>query len=187
MLASYQRLKSQRSLLDYDDLIARTRSLLSRVEAAWVLYKLDAGIDHILLDEAQDTSEAQWAILGKLAEEFSAADGARAEPAAAHGLRRRRREAVDLRLPGRGAERLRRAAAAAQASAIAAAGQRFESVSLNTSFRSTPDIMQAVDAVFAVQEHARGLVFDGALRPEPHDTVRRNDPGCVDLWPICRR
>ncbi|MGO4286714.1 UvrD-helicase domain-containing protein, partial [Bosea sp. TAB14] len=69
MLASYQRQKSLRSLLDYDDLIARTRSLLERVEAAWVLYKLDAGIDHILLDEAQDTGEAQWAILRKLAEE----------------------------------------------------------------------------------------------------------------------
>ena len=56
IFASYQRQKSLRSLLDYDDLIARTRSLLERVEAAWVLYKLDAGIDHILLDEAQDLS-----------------------------------------------------------------------------------------------------------------------------------
>ncbi len=68
---------------------------------------------------------------------------------------------------------------------IREAEQRFEAISLNTSFRSAPDIMQAVDAVFALPEHARGLVFDGSERPEIHDTVRRSDPGCVDLWPLC--
>ncbi len=180
MLASYQRLKSQRSLLDYDDLIARTRSLLSRVEAAWVLYKLDAGIDHILLDEAQDTSEAQWAILGKLAEEFSAADeGPRPRTVFAVGDEKQSIYGFQGAMPKAFGEQRQRLYSRATA-----AGQRFESVSLNTSFRSTPDIMQAVDAVFAVKEHAQGLVFGGDLRPEPHETVRRNDPGCVDLWPI---
>ncbi|CAN7687569.1 double-strand break repair helicase AddA [Bosea sp. LjRoot9] len=185
MLASYQRLKSERSLLDYDDLIAKTRSLLSRVEATWVLYKLDAGIDHILLDEAQDTSEAQWAILGKLAEEFSTGLGAGEdalkprtvfvvgdEKQSIYGFQGAMPKAF-----GDERQRLGRR--------IQEAGQRFEPVSLNTSFRSTSDIMQAVDAVFAAPDHARGLVFDGAQRPETHDTVRRNDPGCVDLWPLC--
>lgn len=180
MLASYQRQKSRRSLLDYDDLIARTRSLLSRVEASWVLYKLDAGIDHILLDEAQDTSEAQWAILRKLAEEFSAADaGPKPRTIFAVGDEKQSIYGFQGAMPKAfGEERSRLSLR------IRAAGQRFESVSLNTSFRSTPDIMQAVDAVFAMKAHAAGLVFDGGSRPEPHETVRRNDPGCVDLWPI---
>ena len=181
MLGSYQRLKSQRSLLDYDDLIARTRSLLSRVEAAWVLYKLDAGIDHILLDEAQDTSEAQWAILGKLAEEFSGGgEGARADnpkPRTVFVVGDEKQSIYGFQgaAPGAFGEERQRLG-----QRITQAEQRFEAVSLNTSFRSAPDIMQAVDAVFAVPEHARGLVFDAADRPELHDTVRRNDPGCVD-------
>jgi len=185
MLASYQRLKSQRSLLDYDDLIAKTRSLLSRVEAAWVLYKLDAGIDHILLDEAQDTGEAQWAILGKLAEEFTGGgegsrdDNPRPRTIFVVGDEKQSIYGFQGAAPGAFGEERRRLG-----QRITQADQRFEPVSLNTSFRSARDIMQAVDAVFAVPEHARGLVFDGAERPETHDTVRRIDPGCVDLWPL---
>ncbi len=186
MLASYQRQKSERSLLDYDDLIARTRSLLTRVEAAWVLYKLDAGIDHILLDEAQDTSDAQWAILRQLAEEFSSG----VEAARADNPRPRTVFVVgDEKQSIYGFQGAAPAAFNAQrrqlGQRIAAADQRFEPISLNTSFRSAPDIMQAVDAVFAVPEHARGLVFDGSERPETHDTVRRGAAGCVDLWPLC--
>ncbi|HEY5794036.1 MAG TPA: double-strand break repair helicase AddA [Bosea sp. (in: a-proteobacteria)] len=185
MLASYQRQKSERSLLDYDDLIARTRSLLTRVEAAWVLYKLDAGIDHILLDEAQDTSEAQWAILRKLAEEFSAGEGGRED-----GLKPRTVFVVgDEKQSIYGFQGAAPAAFNEQkrqlGQRIAQADQRFEPISLNTSFRSAPDIMQAVDAVFALPEHARGLVFDGSDRPETHDTVRRGAAGSVDLWPLC--
>ena len=94
----YAALKGARGLLDYDDLIARARALLERADAAWVLYKLDASLEHLLVDEAQDTSPAQWAILAKLSEEFLSGEGARGAP---HPLRRRRREAVDLLLPGR--------------------------------------------------------------------------------------
>lgn len=185
MLASYQRQKSERSLLDYDDLIARTRSLLTRVEAAWVLYKLDAGIDHILLDEAQDTSEAQWAILRKLAEEFSAGAGGREEslkPRTVFVVGDEKQSIYGFQgaAPAAFNEQKRQLG-----QRIAEADQRFEPISLNTSFRSAPDIMQAVDAVFARPEHARGLVFDGSDRPETHDTVRRGAAGCVDLWPLC--
>ncbi|PTM39947.1 double-strand break repair helicase AddA [Bosea sp. 124] len=185
MLASYQRQKSERSLLDYDDLIAKTRSLLTRVEAAWVLYKLDAGIDHILLDEAQDTSEAQWAILRKLAEEFSAGAGGRDEspkPRTVFVVGDEKQSIYGFQGAAPAAFNEQRRQLGRR---ITEAEQRFASISLNTSFRSAPDIMQAVDAVFALPEHARGLVFDGSERPETHDTVRRAAAGCVDLWPLC--
>ena len=77
VLAEYAHLKGARGLLDFDDLIARTLQLLERADAAWVLYKLDAGVDHILVDEAQDTSAPQWAILTKLSDEFLSGAGAR--------------------------------------------------------------------------------------------------------------
>ncbi|KRE09329.1 hypothetical protein ASE63_21730 [Bosea sp. Root381] len=185
MLASYQRQKSERSLLDYDDLIAKTRSLLTRIEAAWVLYKLDAGIDHILLDEAQDTGEAQWAILRKLAEEFSSGGEGPQEfnpkPRTVFVVGDEKQSIYGFQgaAPAAFGEERRQLG-----QRLDAAGQRFEPISLNTSFRSAPDIMRAVDAVFAVPEHARGLVFDGAERPEPHDTVRRGAAGSVDLWPL---
>ena len=79
-----------------------TRDLLARAgqRAAWVLFKLDGGLDHILVDEAQDTNPEQWGVIVALAEEFFAGEGARGE--SAHDLRvGRRPQAVDLPLPGR--------------------------------------------------------------------------------------
>ncbi|MEZ5891157.1 MAG: UvrD-helicase domain-containing protein [Xanthobacteraceae bacterium] len=70
--------KNRRGLLDYDDLIDHALAMLDRVDAAWVHYKLDRGIDHVLIDEAQDTSPKQWAIIRRLVEEFTAGEGARA-------------------------------------------------------------------------------------------------------------
>src|SRR5262249_5105755 len=71
--AEYGAVKRARGALDYDDLIVETKALLEKSEAAeWILFKLDGGIDHILIDEAQDTSPEQWAIVSKLTEEFYA-------------------------------------------------------------------------------------------------------------------
>ena len=64
-------------MLDYDDLIGRTSALLVDPGAAWVLYKLDGGLDHLLLDEVQDTAPAQWRIAHALTAEFFAGEGAR--------------------------------------------------------------------------------------------------------------
>ncbi|HBV79102.1 MAG TPA: hypothetical protein DEB58_05540, partial [Alphaproteobacteria bacterium] len=67
----YSRLKTQRGLLDYNDLIIRTNNLLAASEAAqWVAWKLGNGIQHLLIDEAQDTSPAQWKLLRRLVDEF---------------------------------------------------------------------------------------------------------------------
>lgn len=68
---SYKELKAERGVLDYDDLICLSNDLLSDNSAAdWVRYKLDGGIDHILVDEAQDNSPNQWNIINKISEEF---------------------------------------------------------------------------------------------------------------------
>ena len=76
MLALYRADKQRRSLMDYDDLIQAARQLLERPgSAAWVLFKLDGGIDHLLIDEAQDTNPEQWAIVRALTAEFFAGSG----------------------------------------------------------------------------------------------------------------
>src|SRR5262249_6089506 len=72
IIARYRAEKNRRGLLDYDDLIEKALHLLAEERAKWVHYKLDLGIDHVLIDEAQDTSEKQWEIIKKLTAEFSA-------------------------------------------------------------------------------------------------------------------
>ena len=79
VIERYRDEKNRRGLLDYDDLIARTRDLLNNVDARWVHYKLDLGIDHLLIDEAQDTSPRQWDIIKRFVEEFTAGAGARSQ------------------------------------------------------------------------------------------------------------
>lgn len=73
----YENQKQQLGWLDFDDLILRARDLLNDpAVAAWVLYRLDGGIDHILVDEAQDTSPEQWQVIERLAQEFTSGEGA---------------------------------------------------------------------------------------------------------------
>ncbi len=90
VLRDYAGRKESGAKLDYDDLIGRTSRLLIDPGAAWVLYKLDGGLDHLLLDEVQDTSPAQWQIAGALTSDFFTGEGAergaaRAAPGAASG------------------------------------------------------------------------------------------------------
>ena len=80
VLTRYQEEKARRGLLDYDDLIDKSFALLGNVDAAWVHYKLDLGVDHLLIDEAQDTSSKQWEIVRRLVAEFTAGAGARSAP-----------------------------------------------------------------------------------------------------------
>ena len=75
--ANYRREKLERGLLDYDDLIDKTLALLDSGASAWVHYKLDRGVDHVLIDEAQDTSPRQWDIIAHIISEFTSGAGAR--------------------------------------------------------------------------------------------------------------
>ena len=75
--ANYRREKQERGLLDYDDLIDKTLAMLDRVSSGWVHYKLDRGVDHVLIDEAQDASPRQWDIVAHIISEFTSGAGAR--------------------------------------------------------------------------------------------------------------
>ncbi len=183
ILDAYNDQKSRRALLDYDDLILLTRDLLRRPGLApWVLFKLDGGLDHVLIDEAQDTNPDQWAVVEALTEEFFAGEGA----ALARGADPRTVFAVgDAK---QSIYSFQRADPSAFARMREHFGQRvqeaqhgWEAVELYYSFRSTAAILGAVDAVFAQADARDGVLFgESALRHEP---VRVGEAGRVELWP----
>ncbi len=146
VLTAFERRKQLAGLLDYDDLITRTPACCWTRATAWVLFKLDGGLDHLLLDEVQDTAPEQWQIAGALTAEFFAGEARGA--GRAHRLRRGRPQAVDLLLPGRRPGGVRPLARPDAASATAAGGV-FRDTVLDVSFRSTTAVLALVDAVFA--------------------------------------
>ncbi len=176
----YARTKRDRSALDYDDLIVRARNLLRRSgAAAWALYKLDGGVDHILVDEAQDTSLAQWEILQSLAEEFTAGAGAVARPRSFFAVGDEKQSIFSFQgaAPAAFADMKREFQ-----KRIEAAGQTFAHVQLDLSFRSAPEVLRAVDLVFAREEARRGLVAPGETAPG-HVALKSDVRGLVELWP----
>ncbi len=182
--ADYAMAKRLRSTLDYDDLIVETRKLLEkRSAAAWVLYKLDGGLDHVLIDEAQDTSPEQWAIVRKLTEEFFAGEGAR------HGQLTRTVFAVGDEKQSifsfQGADPAQFDANRQHFFACALAAERdFVNEPLVTSRRSTPEVLTFVDRVFAVESARAGLTSGGA--EITHQAFRATAAGRVEFWPAIK-
>ncbi len=178
-LARYERRKILHGVLDFDDLIERTRTLLERSEASWVLHKLDSGIDHVLVDEAQDTSEAQWRILDDLTGDFATglADGRGERSFFAVGDDKQSIFSFQGAAPQKFHEMRK-----SFERRFSAGEKAFEHVLLKTSFRSVPGVLSAVDAIFAVAAHQGGLVSTGDVWPV-HDSVKLRLPGLVEVWP----
>ncbi len=179
----YGREKARSGALDFDDLIERTWTLLTkRADAAWVLYKLDYGIDHILLDEAQDTAPAQWDILAALSDEFMAGTGLRAEPRTVFLVGDEKQSIYSFQ--GAAPERLIEESRAL-ARRSEGAGAAFRAIDLLTSRRSRPEILAFVDAVCAQPQVLAGLrPGEGAQDDIVHHEAFREAGGCVDLWPL---
>ncbi len=174
--------KARLGALDFEDLIHKTRTLLARGDAEWVLYKLDRGIDHVLVDEAQDTNPEQWDILRRITEDFTAGHGARGE---------RVRTLFAVGDPKQSIYGFQGAAPQEfeisrkfWQKKVAGAALRFEDVRLTLSFRSCLAVLSAVDATFGVPEHFRGLSFEDSAVGTVHESARPHAPGQVELWPV---
>jgi ATP-dependent helicase/nuclease subunit A len=182
----YESEKAKIGALDFADLIQAVARLLTvRADAAWVLYKLDGGIEHVLLDEAQDTAPEQWTILSDLTGEFFAGAG-RPRP---EGAPPRTMFAVGdekqsiYSFQGARPERFD-AEARRYRARIEGAGERFVSVPLEESQRSTEGVLAFVDAVFADPDAAAGLGPAALARGPLHHASTRDDSfGAVDIWP----
>ncbi|MGA2124735.1 MAG: double-strand break repair helicase AddA [Xanthobacteraceae bacterium] len=178
VIARYRVEKDLRGYLDYDDLIDRTLALLTNVEAAWVHYKLDLGIDHVLIDEAQDTSPKQWEIVKKLTAEFTSGEGARALRRTVFAVGDEKQSIFSFQgaVPDKFAETRIHFQAAHRAGDLEFVHREFKH-----SFRSGPNVLGAVDAVFHDPCVHRSVVADGELFP-PHIALPDAAPGLVEIW-----
>ena len=175
LLECYERHKRFQARLDYDDLIVKTDKLLSRPDIApWVLYKLDGGIDHILVDEAQDTSPRQWRVIAALADEFFAGEGTRAAARTIFVVGDEKQSIFSFQGADLDALESMRAHFAARAKDC---GQDWNQVPLTVSFRSTEPVLRAVDAVVGAAPEG---VAHGAVRHQAH---RTGHAGVVEIWP----
>ncbi|WP_394343925.1 double-strand break repair helicase AddA [Falsirhodobacter xinxiangensis] len=169
-LPEYERRKAMRGWLDFDDLITRAVGLLTDPSVAqWVLFRLDGGIDHILVDEAQDTSPQQWRVIELLAQEFAAGEGARDVERTIFVVGDKKQsiysfQGADVaafdRMKHHFAERL----------------MGLQDLSLEHSFRSSAAVLRLVDMTFP---EARLAALGGELR----HIAFRDMPGRVELWP----
>ncbi|MTH78246.1 double-strand break repair helicase AddA [Paracoccus aestuariivivens] len=175
-LHRYRAQKAAHGYLDFDDLIEFTARLLSENSMAqWVLFRLDGGIDHILVDEAQDTSPAQWQVIERLTDEFTSGHGVHETGSRSLFVVGDPKQSI---YSFQGADiAVFEARRTGFAEAFAAVENPMQVLELRHSFRSSTAILSLVDEVFA-GDAARGLGD-----PPQHRAFRTDMPGRVDLWP----
>lgn len=178
--ANYRREKTERGLLDYDDLIDKTLALLNKGSAGWVHYKLDRGVDHVLIDEAQDTSPRQWDIVAHIISEFTSGAGAR------DGVRRTMFAVGDEKqsiFSFQGADPhqfdVRRRAFQKK---FEDAELKFERIPFTTSFRSGAAILRSVDHVFREEAIYRSIHAENAY--PVHNSLTDAGPSRIELWDL---
>ncbi|WP_322867401.1 double-strand break repair helicase AddA [Aquicoccus sp. G2-2] len=172
--------KQARGWLDFDDLITRARALLNdRAVAEWVLYRLDGGIDHILVDEAQDTSPAQWNVIERLAQEFTAGEGAQpAEERTLFIVGDKKQSIYSFQgADPREFDKMRTHFRAQ----LESMPEPLQDTMLEYSFRSSQAVLSLVDRTFDGREAA------GFSSEQRHRAFFDALPGRVDLWPVVEK
>jgi len=180
VIERYRVEKENGGLLDYDDLIGKTRKLLNTVNPGWVHYKLDRGIDHVLIDEAQDTSAPQWEIISRLVSEFTAGAGAREQRRTIFAVGDEKQSIFSFQgaVPRKFDEMRRQFE-----SAYGAIGADWRYLRFEHSFRSGPNVLGAVNEVFAAREVYASVTTDEA-GVAPHLSLPDAAPGVVEIWPL---
>ncbi len=180
-LKIFSRLKAEKNLLDYDDLITKTLKLFEQMD--WVLYKLDGGLDHILLDEAQDTNPEQWKLIECLTEEFFAGQGSREnEPKRTLFAVGDPKQSI-FGFQGVRYEKFAQMKTFFEQKAKGAQ-ENWENVKLDQSRRSLPKILRLVDQVFTQGKikMGEGAHDKGDLKHTAH-RAKENNPGHIEIWP----
>ncbi|MBU6183789.1 MAG: UvrD-helicase domain-containing protein [Rickettsiales bacterium] len=181
LILEFESYKTKNAFLDYDDLILHTQSLLTNSTAKeWVLYKLDGGIEHLLVDEAQDTSNSQWRIIEALAQEFYSGESGNNKSRTIFVVGDEKQSIFSFQ--------------GADISAFSYMNKflndklkegkkAFETIDLNVSYRSTKEILTCVKDVF--NKIAKNSPEDFKANLPEMIPYRNAHNGLVQLWPLC--
>lgn len=174
-LGKYEAYKEQHSLLDYEDLIHRTRLLLNNEKSRnWMLYKLDGWISHLLVDEAQDTSQEQWQIITTIIAEFDS----------------NAKHYNSIFVVGDEKQSIFSFQGADIAffdsvnKNLSKSNKNFKNITLDWSYRSTAEIIDIVYMTFAQIKNTTPLLFTSEnpkILP-----FRKNQQGRVEIWPLTK-
>ena len=180
ILENYQSKKLKNATLDFDDLTNKTLALLKRSQmAAWVLFKLDGGIDHILVDEAQDTNPKQWKIIEALSDEFFAGEGKSEKLRTLFAVGDKKQSIYSFQ--GAHPDEFERRHDFFE-NKIKASQNDFDTVQFNFSFRSTQPVLDLVNKVLKNPKAAKGVIQD--YPSSIHLSKRSDEAGLVEIWPL---
>ncbi len=179
---TYEKLKKQKYLLDYDDLIQKTAELLDKrnPNSAWVLYKLDGGIDHILLDEAQDTSPNQWKVIDALTGEYFSGEGAKNKAGSLFVVGDEKQSIYSFQ--GADVEVFSERKIRFEKLGTENIEVKFESLSLDTSFRSCKAVIDIVNNVLANDKVNKAVTVSGI---KEHLISRKDKFGYFEINKLC--
>lgn len=173
LILSYNQYKQKHAKMDYNDIILLTRNLLENKDAArWVLFKLDGGIDHILIDEAQDTSPDQWSIIHSISDEFLDGIGAQDKKRTIFAVGDRKQSIYSFQGadPDKFDEMLKY---------FSSKDKDLQSINLEVSFRSTDAVLKVVDNLFTNPKNASGVG-----EKISHEPFRLGEAGKVEFWEL---
>ncbi|MCH2037603.1 MAG: double-strand break repair helicase AddA [Rickettsiales bacterium] len=181
--AEYERMKQHRGYIDYHDVIVYAAKLLEKPGiSAWILYKISQNIQHVLIDESQDTSPYQWQLIRHITDDFFHGDSSEHE-----GLQ------PTIFVVGDEKQSIY-SFQGADTSLYFGEFQKlneqtkqnpafyFQAVSMNLSFRTTEAVLKVVDHLF----NQEGFKEAVSYQPEAlvHLTNRASQPGLVETWPL---
>ena len=179
VLSQYKKRKNAKGLLDYSDLVLKAKELLFKGgAAAWVLYKLDGGIEHILVDEAQDTSAEQWDIVRALSDEFFAGEGASPFERTIFAVGDKKQSIFSFQGANPAKFALNKNYFEGQLERV---GKKLKTVPLSVSFRSTDAVLSLVNNLLLNPKIKDGVIDEN--EDMKHIAFREEAGGRVELWP----
>lgn len=177
--AAYSKIKAERSALDFNDLVQKTHALLASPKMGeWVHYKLDGGIDHVLVDEAQDTAPLQWEVIHHLVAEFFAGSGRNDRERSLFVVGDPKQSIYSFQgADARAFQHLRTVFAERTAEADA----KWQDVPLSHSFRTSKNLLSVVDRVF--EQDAMRTALQNTADEILHHSIHENRAGQIKIYP----
>lgn len=174
LVAEYRRRRPNK--ITYNALIDSIIALINTDSG--LLYQLSQKIDHILLDEAQDTNLKQWFLIAKLLEEFFIHEKAKGVQAKTIFIVGDSKQSI---YSFQGASPLIFEGFYSLIKAQDIRNDQLLKIEINTSYRASAPILELVDHIF----NCNNLQITEA-GPLKHNIFRKEDLGYTEIWPFIK-